>query len=79
MTPNDDGIDVFDYDQCSGRNRNSERLLRLYLLGDGVRWAWMSLRLRRFFKSKIFRQIKDSDNFEIKINFNFLFIFASAG
>ena len=56
---NDDGgFDVLDYDQCSGRNRNSERLLRLHLLGDGVCWTWMSLRLRLFSGAKYSAKLK---------------------
>ena len=49
ITNDDDDIDG---DQCSGRDRNSERLLRLHLLGDGVRWAWMSLCLKKNFKEQ---------------------------
>ena len=51
ITNDDDDIDG---DQCSGRDRNSERLLRLHLLGDGVRWAWMSLCLKKNFKEQNF-------------------------
>ena len=41
MVTNDVGFDVLDNDQCSGRNRNSERLLRLHLLGDGICGSWL--------------------------------------
>ena len=47
MVTNYDGFDVLDNDQCSGRDRNSERLLRLYLLGDGVSWVGMPLCLKK--------------------------------
>ena len=59
MMTNDDGFDdALDGDQCSGRDRNSERLLRLYLLGDGVRWAGMPLRLRLFSRAKYSAKLK---------------------
>ena len=48
----------------SGGDRNSQRLLGLRVLGDGVCWSWMSLRLGRSIKLK--QNICDIHSCEIK-------------